>query len=131
MSFRALATVAAIVAIADERPTNAEWANDAFAVAVIFAIGFNGIAGRNAPIHFNDFGGNIGGPVIKNRVFFFFAVEQIINHSTPAVSFQTVPTAAMRAGASITELNGLGHWWMLQDPARGAAAISEFWSSLS
>jgi hypothetical protein len=24
-------------------------------------------------------------------------------------------------------LDGLGHWWMLQDPARGAAALTRFW----
>jgi Carboxypeptidase regulatory-like domain len=60
--------------------------------------GFNGVAGRNSPIHFNDFGGNVGGPVIKNRVFFFFAVENVVNHGTPAVSFISVPTPAMRAG---------------------------------
>ncbi|MGO9873199.1 MAG: alpha/beta fold hydrolase [Acidimicrobiia bacterium] len=35
---------------------------------------------------------------------------------------------AQRAGASVTELDGLGHWWMLQDPARGAAVLEEFWS---
>jgi hypothetical protein len=60
--------------------------------------GFNGIAGRNAPIHFNDFGGNIGGPVIRNRIFFFFAMENIVNHTTPAVTFTAVPTLAMRSG---------------------------------
>ena len=60
--------------------------------------GFNGVAGRNSPIHFNDFGGNIGGPVIKNKVFFFFAVENVISHGTPAVSFISVPTLAMRSG---------------------------------
>lgn len=60
--------------------------------------GFNGIAGVAAPIHFNDFGGNIGGPVIRNKIFFFFAVENTIWHGSPAVSFITVPTAAMRAG---------------------------------
>jgi pimeloyl-ACP methyl ester carboxylesterase len=38
--------------------------------------------------------------------------------------------AAQRAGASVAELDGLGHWWMLQDPARGAAAIQEFWASI-
>jgi hypothetical protein len=32
--------------------------------------GFNGVAGVNAPIKFNDFGGNVGGPVIKNKIFF-------------------------------------------------------------
>jgi hypothetical protein len=66
--------------------------------------GFNGVAGVNAPIKFNDFGGNIGGPVIKNKVFFFFAVENTINHGSPAVSFITVPTAAMRSG-DFTGLN--------------------------
>jgi len=38
---------------------------------------------------------------------------------------------AKRTGASVTELDGLGHWWMLQDPARGAAVIEEFWASVS
>jgi pimeloyl-ACP methyl ester carboxylesterase len=38
--------------------------------------------------------------------------------------------AAERAGAKVEELDGLGHWWMLQDPARGAAALTAFWSSL-
>jgi len=60
--------------------------------------GFNGVAGRNSPIHFNDFGGNIGGPVIRNKVFFFFALENVISHGTPAVSFISVPTLAMRSG---------------------------------
>jgi len=60
--------------------------------------GFNGVAGRNSPIHFNDFGGNIGGPVIKNKIFFFFALENVVNHGTPAVSFISVPTLAMRSG---------------------------------
>jgi len=27
-------------------------------------------------------------------------------------------------------LEGLGHWWMLQDPQRGAAALSRFFASL-
>jgi hypothetical protein len=60
--------------------------------------GFNGVAGRNSPIHFNDFGGNIGGPVIKNRVFFFFGDERVISHSTPAPTFISVATLAMRSG---------------------------------
>jgi pimeloyl-ACP methyl ester carboxylesterase len=37
--------------------------------------------------------------------------------------------SATRAGATVTELDGLGHWWMLQDPARGAAVLEEFWGS--
>lgn len=38
--------------------------------------------------------------------------------------------AAQRAGAHTEVLDGLGHWWMLQDPARGAAALTRFWASL-
>lgn len=38
--------------------------------------------------------------------------------------------AADRAGARTEVLDGLGHWWMLQDPARGAAALTGFWEAL-
>ena len=38
--------------------------------------------------------------------------------------------AAERAGARVDVLDGLGHWWMLQDPARAAAVLTEFWESL-
>lgn len=34
--------------------------------------------------------------------------------------------AAERAGAEVAVLEGLGHWWMVQDPARGAEALGEF-----
>jgi pimeloyl-ACP methyl ester carboxylesterase len=39
--------------------------------------------------------------------------------------------AADRAGARTEVLDGLGHWWMVQDPARGAASLTEFWDSLA
>jgi pimeloyl-ACP methyl ester carboxylesterase len=34
--------------------------------------------------------------------------------------------AADRAGARVAVLEGLGHWWMLQDPVKGAEVLSEF-----
>jgi hypothetical protein len=34
-------------------------------------------------------------------------------------------------GARVVVLDGLGHWWMVQDPKRAAAVLEEFWSSLS
>ena len=36
--------------------------------------------------------------------------------------------AATRAGARVAVLHGLGHWWMVQDPARGAAVLTGFWA---
>lgn len=38
--------------------------------------------------------------------------------------------AADRAGARTEVLDGLGHWWMVEDPARGADALSRFWDSV-
>ena len=38
--------------------------------------------------------------------------------------------AADRAGARTEVLEGLGHWWMVQDPHRGAEALNRFWASL-
>jgi pimeloyl-ACP methyl ester carboxylesterase len=38
--------------------------------------------------------------------------------------------AADRAGASTAVLDGLGHWWMVEDPARGAEALTRFWETL-
>src|SRR5690242_12694802 len=57
-----------------------------------------GLNAPRAPIHYNAFGGNIGGPIIKNRAFFFFAIENIINHGGANVNLVTVPTNLMRAG---------------------------------
>jgi pimeloyl-ACP methyl ester carboxylesterase len=37
--------------------------------------------------------------------------------------------AADRAGAVTEVLDGLGHWWMLQDPTLSAAALTRFWVS--
>ncbi len=35
--------------------------------------------------------------------------------------------AAARAGARTAVLDGLGHWWMTQDPRRAAVALLDFW----
>jgi pimeloyl-ACP methyl ester carboxylesterase len=38
--------------------------------------------------------------------------------------------SAERAGARVEVLDGLGHWWMLQDPDRAAATLRRFWASV-
>jgi len=37
---------------------------------------------------------------------------------------------AERAGAQVVKLSGVGHWWMCQDPALGAATLESFWAGL-
>lgn len=48
-----------------------------------------------APLNHNQFGGSIGGPVWKNRVFYFAAVEWVRSSLGATVS-QTVPTQFLR-----------------------------------
>jgi pimeloyl-ACP methyl ester carboxylesterase len=48
----------------------------------------------------------------------------------PFLSEPTARAGADRAGARVEKLDGVGHWWMLQDPARGARVLEGFWTSL-
>jgi hypothetical protein len=57
-----------------------------------------GTTAAKTPIHYNALGGNIGGPVLKNKIFFFFGVERIINHGAANVSYMSVPTDNLRDG---------------------------------
>ena len=36
--------------------------------------------------------------------------------------------SAARAGADVAVLDGLGHWWMVQDPVRAAGVLTAFWA---
>jgi hypothetical protein len=57
--------------------------------------------GANTPtpiIHFHEFGGTVGGPILRNKFFFFFNYDHIIANGGTAASFYTVPTAAELGG---------------------------------
>lgn len=63
-------------------------------------------------LRYNNFGGSLGGPIIKNRIFFYFNVDKINNKGTYS-GFATVPSAAFRQGdfsallgAPLTHSNG-------------------------
>jgi hypothetical protein len=73
-------------------------------------------AGASTPIfRQNTFGGTIGGPILRDKTFFFFAYEgQRIGSQVTALA--TVPTTAMLQG-QFTEPTGT----VLHDPVTGAA----------
>src|ERR1700728_1974856 len=55
------------------------------------------IASQVPYLRYHQFGASLGGPIIKNKLFFFFDIDRIVNNSA-SNGFVTVPTAAMEAG---------------------------------
>ncbi len=59
---------------------------------------FSNRAGRRKPVfRFNQFGAAVGGPVVKNKAFFFFDYEGL-RFTRPRIVTTTVPTALQKAG---------------------------------
>ena len=54
----------------------------------------------------------------------------LVPSDDPFLDADGARAGATRAGASVAELDGVGHWWMLQDPAKGAEALQTFWATL-
>ena len=58
----------------------------------------NAFAAERDSIKRNQFGGTLGGPVIKNKLFFFGGYQRTTIREAPTDQVAIVPTAAMRAG---------------------------------
>lgn len=57
-----------------------------------------GVKAKVPILKYNNFGGTIGGPILKNKMFFYFDDDYTTVNGGAANGFITVPTAAMRAG---------------------------------
>jgi hypothetical protein len=77
---------------------------------------FANLAGLpRAPFQYNQFGGTVGGPILKNKTFFFFNYEGL--RWTQAVTTTgTVPTDAQRAGDFSETLNAAGQVIPIYNP---------------
>jgi hypothetical protein len=52
---------------------------------------------QTPPFKRNDYGATVGGPVVKNKAFFFFSYEKLDRRESATVN-NTIPTLAMRTG---------------------------------
>jgi hypothetical protein len=60
---------------------------------------FNNARGvERSPLKYNDFGWSFGGPVLKNRLFFFAGQEWKLIRRLSTPNLETLPTRAMRDG---------------------------------
>jgi len=71
---------------------------------------FKPITGEKPPLRRNQFGGVIGGPILRNRAFFFADYEGF-RQDRKLTAFQTIPTAAQKAGVLPVDI---------RDPRTGA-----------
>jgi len=76
---------------------------------------FNKEPAPQAPFLRNQFGGTIGGPIIKNRAFFFFSYDDLRRRESSTL-VSTIPTVKMRQG-DFSEIQAIIH-----DPATYDAA---------
>ena len=73
----------------------------------------NLFAATNPPLRYNQFGGTLGGPVVRNKLFFFFSYQNTLNPNS-TINIHTTPTAAVRSG----DFNGVA---TVKDPLTGSA----------
>jgi hypothetical protein len=68
-----------------------------------------------AEYRFNQFGGTVGGPVIRNKTFFFFSYEGL--RLVQGVTYSnTLPTAVQRTGDFSSTRNAAGQVYTIYDP---------------
>ena len=49
-------------------------------------------------LRYHQFGGSIGGPILKKKMFFFFNYDQIVDHGAASNNTNSIPTAAVMGG---------------------------------
>lgn len=84
---------------------------------------FDNIIGQQAPLRLNQFGGSIGGPIIKKKAFFFFSYEGY-RLSAGINSIEAVPGAASRICAPAP--NGVPCVEASGSPSRTLQLLSAF-----
>src|SRR5580704_4495297 len=70
------------------------WQNDMLNASPKFWV--NGAPAKPAYLRYHEWGGSIGGPIIKNKLFFFFVRDKIYNNNSNPPTGGLTPTLAQR-----------------------------------
>ena len=70
------------------------WQNDMLNASPKFWV--NGAPAKPAYLRYHEWGGSVGGPIIKNKLFFFFVRDKIFNNNANPPTGGTTPTLAER-----------------------------------
>ena len=76
--------------------------------------------GAKAKVRYNYFGGSVGGPILKNKMFFYYNYQQLKNPQS-AFNTNSEPTAAMKAGCFNPALFGTA---LTLDAAHGGTPLT-------
>jgi hypothetical protein len=76
--------------------------------------------GAKAKVRYNYFGGAVGGPIVKNKIFFYYNYQQLKNPNS-SFSKASEPTAAMKAGCFDPALFGTN---LQLDAAHGGTPLT-------
>ncbi len=79
----------------------------------------NKAKGTKTPLHRNQFGGTFGGPIKKNKTFFFSSYEEF-RQVAPTPSLTRVPTAAERAAVTDPISKALLQYWPTANTSVGS-----------
>ena len=74
------------------------------------------------PVERQTFGGTLGGPIVKNQLFFFGSYEGYLQRARTGTLFPSVPDAALRNGDFSGALNTNGTLQRIYDPFTGDMA---------
>src|SRR5467141_3080585 len=85
--------------------------------------------GTKNPLHRNQYGGTFGGPVLKDKLFFFASYEGF-RQVAPQVSSTRVPTAAERATVTDPISKSLLQFWPLPNFTPAAGTVNNFISNV-
>ena len=77
---------------------------------------FSNRSGKARPmLRYNQYGGTVGGPIVRNKTFFFFSYEGL-KEEVPTVVTTSVPTALQRIGDFSQTYSSSGQLVQIFDP---------------